>query len=271
MRSFVFYILLLPLVVEGCLADTDINERLLAAVNNEDMQEITELVHKGADVNFKPDHMSTSPLAIALGKEDLRVARLLVQLGANVDERDGVGYTFLIKAAIYGNQEIARFLIENGADVNARSDIGFTPLSQACYAIKSGMGNSDYLALVKLLLNSGADIALGDDRGFLPIHFAAARSQLDIIDFLIEKGADVNSRANDGRTPLYYAIVDPNPKLLKFLLDRGADPNIVMHNREHNGLSYLQIAKELGNNEIIDLLKGAGAMEFVQDDWESTE
>ncbi|MCK5879908.1 MAG: ankyrin repeat domain-containing protein, partial [Holophagae bacterium] len=86
-----------------------------------------------------------------------------------------------------------------------------------------------------------------------------------IIEILLANGADINRRARDGRTPLYYAIVDKDPKRLQFLLDRGADPNIVMHNRTHNGLSYLLIAEKLGNKKIIELLKAAGAVESISE------
>ena len=62
---------------------------------------------------------------------DLRTAKLLIELGADVDIKDDVGETPLHGAAGWGNTEIVKFLIASGADVNSICTDGMTPLDWA--------------------------------------------------------------------------------------------------------------------------------------------
>lgn len=85
-------------------------------------------------------HVSTawaSPLHEAAFAGDVELVKLLVENGADVDDRDVQGVTPLILAIQAGHSDIARVLIANGADVNARpaSDGGVdsTPLDVSIY------------------------------------------------------------------------------------------------------------------------------------------
>lgn len=62
-----------------------------------------------------------SPIHDAAVAGDVELVELLIENGADVDDRDVHGYTPLILAIQAGNTDIAKVLIDNGADVNARA------------------------------------------------------------------------------------------------------------------------------------------------------
>ena len=76
-------------------------------------------------------------------------ARLLGQ-GVNVDARDAMQNTALIKAAINNNAELVRLLIDNGASINEKNKFGNSALAlAACYG---------YTEVVRVLIEKGADL-----------------------------------------------------------------------------------------------------------------
>lgn len=90
-----------------------------------------------------------------------RIARLLIEAGAEVDIRDSRGKTPLIRSAIYGWPvttaeamdivDFARAMLENGVDVNAKDNSGNSALMEAV--------KRQFPELIQLLLDHGADKA----------------------------------------------------------------------------------------------------------------
>ncbi|NEO22997.1 MAG: ankyrin repeat domain-containing protein [Moorea sp. SIO4G2] len=64
---------------------------------------------------------------------DLEVVKSLVAQGADVNVKDKENATALMRSVSRNYREIVEFLIEKGADVNAINDWDYTPLK---YAIK---------------------------------------------------------------------------------------------------------------------------------------
>jgi len=82
--------------------------------------------------NQHPQPMIELHLAAVSG--DLEEVRELLEKGADVNAKDEEGRTPLHWAAGNGYVEVARLLIEHGADVNAKeSRYGDTPLDLAAY------------------------------------------------------------------------------------------------------------------------------------------
>ena len=67
--------------------------------------------------------------AAAKGHEGV-MARLL-EAGASVDAKDGLGQTALILAALSGHEGVVARLLEAGASVDAKGDVGQTALIRA--------------------------------------------------------------------------------------------------------------------------------------------
>jgi hypothetical protein len=144
------------------------------------------------------------------------IVKLLLALGANVNAREGKGFTPLHYAAWKPEPEIASLLLAAHAEVNARTADGRTPLHTALYR-----------AVCQVLIEGGADVQAKDNGGSTPLH-ATARGGGDntsIAELLLSHGADPNSEDNCRQTPLHCAAYYFQPGLVKVLLEHGADPN----------------------------------------------
>ncbi len=92
---------------------------------------VKQHIAAGADINAKNGGGFT-PLQAVAGEGHKEIAQLLIAEGADVNVKDKFfGYTALHDAAINGHNEIAELLIAKGADVNAKNDVGETPLDGA--------------------------------------------------------------------------------------------------------------------------------------------
>jgi ankyrin repeat protein len=80
----------------------------------------------------------------AAGRGDLGEMKLLLDKGADVNVKDGRGWTPLMEAANRGHSEIVRLLLEKGADVNLKHQYGWTALS-----IAKGKDNKEIERLLK--------------------------------------------------------------------------------------------------------------------------
>ncbi len=80
------------------------------------------------------------------------LAKLLIELGADINAADYSGKSALHCAAVSGSTEIARLLLDGGASVNAQDKRGFTALDFA----KSAPTGDKADEMAKILLSHGA-------------------------------------------------------------------------------------------------------------------
>ena len=95
---------------------------------------------------------------MAIEKNNLEFARLVIEHGASVNASYSDGVTALMKASCKNQVDMARLLISRGADVNATLALnGMTPLMFAT--------SSDRLEVTKLLLKHGANKSVAAHSG----------------------------------------------------------------------------------------------------------
>ena len=168
-----------------------------------------------------------TPLVLAAREDCLECAKILVEAGADVNQRTLYGWTPLLTATQNRHYKLAAYLLEHGADPNIPNNGGWTPL---------------YLA------TDNRNIESGD----YPVR-TPDMDHLDFIKLLIAKGANVNARIcgkastpnkcigdstetrnnftmqwlfEDGATPFLRAAQSGDLPLMKLLLAHGADPKI---------------------------------------------
>ncbi len=90
------------------------------------------LLDVGVNSNAKNHRSETALHMVSRGKCDsqdgVRVARLLLERGADVNVQRRDQWTPLHAASYFGNAAIAELLLEHGADASAETDDGETPL-----------------------------------------------------------------------------------------------------------------------------------------------
>jgi hypothetical protein len=76
-------------------------------------------------------HERDRPLVLATLDGRLDILKMLISHGADVNGRQGRGYTPVHAAVAKENREIIRYLLDHGADINAAHDTLGTPLQFA--------------------------------------------------------------------------------------------------------------------------------------------
>ena len=133
-------------------------------------------------------------LITAVETNNLERVRLLVEQGADKDQRDEDGCTPLYWASVQGRLEAAQYLVEQGSTLDKATDSGETPLSRATI--------HGHLELARYLLEQGADRDKACNSGWTPLHLAACSGHLEIAMLLMSYGADLNARNNRGQLPI---------------------------------------------------------------------
>lgn len=101
---------------------------LMWAAFNGQLPMMKLLAAAGADVHALDPNETNSLHQASGGYGSPSVIKELLDLGLEVDGRDGRGLTPLHHAAVADRSETVRTLLEAGADINAASDNGTTPL-----------------------------------------------------------------------------------------------------------------------------------------------
>ncbi|PVD35498.1 hypothetical protein C0Q70_02461 [Pomacea canaliculata] len=152
-------------------------------------------------------HKGMTPLGYAGHCGRIHVMDTLLDLGADINGKDGKRRTALHRAIEGSEERAALHLIDKGADVKASSRKNQTPLH---FAAIRGM-----TTVIARLIALGADVNAtggaivdhGDGRRQLtPLHLACKRGQFRAAKCLIEMGANVNATDIYGSTPLHLAM-----------------------------------------------------------------
>lgn len=207
------------------------------------------LLSRGADVHLKGKDDWTA-LHLAAWKGHLGIVKLLVkQAGADVDGQTSDGRTPLHLASQRGQYRVARILVELGADVQLTSDGLHGPLhiaaetghtSTSRLLVKHGAGiesqtatgctalhlaaQNGHLATIKMLLAEGADPHSQNRALRTACHLAAESGHSEVLKELLRSCPEVtNAQDEKGFTPLHLAVSGRHKDIICVLLDSGAD------------------------------------------------
>ncbi|MGR3856643.1 ankyrin repeat domain-containing protein [Chryseobacterium indologenes] len=107
--------------------------------------------------------------------------------------------------------------------------------------------------IVKFLLSCQIDINHSDQNGKTPLHFSAAHNDFESTKLLLANELiEINKNDKYGNNPLWVAVFNARGyyDIVKLLKDFGADPN----SKNNNNKSPLDFAKQIGDDEMIEIL-----------------
>ena len=215
---------------------------LTAAANRGDMDIMSLLLRRGADINMGGEYGTV--LAAAAYRGDTDTVSLLLYQEVEINKYGAA----LAAAAHQGKKDTLSLLLDRGADVNMVVGEYGTVLAGAAFH-----GNKD---TVSLLLYRGANInmVVGGEYGSA-LAAAAYRGDTDIVLLLLYQGADINLVGGEYGSALAAAACSGGMGMVSLLLDRGADINMV--GGEYG--SALAAAAFHGNKDTVPLLLDRGA------------
>ncbi|KAH9504811.1 hypothetical protein Btru_062015 [Bulinus truncatus] len=243
---------------------------LKAAILSNSYPTVQLLIMNGASAVAVVNHKEDSPLHVALKRgfqpdpaigsdkwnsgflTDTNIIKLLIDSGAQLNQKCEDGYLPLSLAASANRDSVVSHLIENGADVNAVDrKYGMSPLMHAAI-----MGN-EYV--VQLLLKHEADMNISDIWGYTPLMLASQFRNHLVVSSLLQEGAQVNKVSEfDGKSSLILAAESRCCDTLKTLLFHGADVNYSKPFHKQ-GTTALMIAAKLDCIDTVDTLLKNGA------------
>uniref|UniRef100_A0A8C7LZZ6 Nuclear factor of kappa light polypeptide gene enhancer in B-cells 2 (p49/p100) n=1 Tax=Oncorhynchus mykiss TaxID=8022 RepID=A0A8C7LZZ6_ONCMY len=191
---------------------------------------IQQLVHtlltiQQRKVLDKLNHLSQTPLHLAVITRQVKVVDVLLRAGADPTLLDRDGRTPLHLAALAGDDVTLRVLLGHLGErynhlVNMADYHGLHPLH---LAVRKGGERC-----LRLLVGSGAKINDPErGSGCSALHLAVRENLLKVACTLItELKADVNMCTFGGNTPLHLAASQGSPTLCSMLIAAGADKNL---------------------------------------------
>lgn len=133
------------------LIDKTLKQRPLHFVAiNSSVRCLLVLMGKGLEELDPPDTNGDTPLHLAVKNNSTIIAKSLIELGCDIEFKDGAQRTPLMNACLKGNSDIVEKLLEIGADWKVTN-----PLHDTCISLAQKSGNQD---IVMLLVNKGASL-----------------------------------------------------------------------------------------------------------------
>ena len=198
----------------------------------------------------------------AATRGDVDIVKLLLEHEADVNARDRLGETALVKAMNAGHVPVVKLLLNHGARIEGAADVEQAKLMRA-------VKMRDVTA-VRMLVEAGVDVNYACIEQYTPLMTACSTGSRSMVLELLKHGANVNQQlsSRDGQknpssptcdTALAVAVCKGDVTIAKDLLMAGADVNLSCCVSDKNTTCTLVAAILAGDPHMVYLLLSHGA------------
>ena len=170
----------------------DMEHPLAAACQDENIDEVKNLIARGAEVNAKEKYRGITPLFIAVENGGKALVEILIRYGAKVNVRDSERRTPLMRLDDDAEEGLVELLVQNGAKLDLTDTWGNTALKLAADGRES--------KTVRALIAAGANVNIQNKEGDTALMEAVDNNDVEMVRALLLAGADVNLKSDDGET-----------------------------------------------------------------------
>ena len=253
--------------------EVPINVLLYKAVADNNLDEVLSLLKKGANFHepVNIDKVMTLPLFEAARQNNIKMAKVLLKLGHNINVFDSYRMSPLIYAILRQHEEMVTLLLDHGAIIENEETRGRTLLA----AIKGGNETIFQSLLQKQdLANCWIELLMDPYEtctcckkietyytvfkkkkilSLTPIVSAIMYNRPSLVKTLIQFGANVNMPASELGHPLCQAVIANSIELVTLLLEAGSLTTgfVTLHHKRYRPA---ELAAQNFQNEILDLL-----------------
>ena len=230
---------------------------LAASIN---MHKVIEKILKGKEIendpNKKPklddnDQFENTPLHLACSKGNQESVKVLIALGAAIENKNEDEMTPFLLAAENGHADVVEWLLDKfETNKHLLNDTDEGENSALHLAASRNLSKT-----VEVLLNHKADFRKRNMKGQTPLDCAAANGSYKCALKILDAGAEIDSieqKRNGHLTPLQLTAKEGHANVTKLLLERGAkvtsrtwdEKSALELAIEHNHLSVIKVILE---------------------------
>lgn len=258
--------------------------KLNSAINSGNLEQVKEALEDGANINkIKVSLISEeNPVIIASIKGEDKVAKYLIENGADVNYTDSSGLSLLMFQAYNTDYTFCELLINNGAKTDAEDKKGYTALEHVLEHSRRGTTEKNIDNIISLLLENGAKIKPITLKVALNVAKSKNGNMYKVVNKILKElikydykselnpileGAilgdslrinelikDNQMKKEDEQQILFYTAAFGSIETMKLLENKGIDVN----SGDKFKNSTLIVASEYGNFEMVKYLFGKG-------------
>lgn len=195
-------------------------DAMQVAMEHDDAAGTKRYLEEHPEFAKEKDANGVGPLWTPAKRGNLEIVKLLVERGADVNDRNKSGWTPLMLAASEGHEPVVSYLLSKGADPKAVDQKGTSALTIAAL--------HGHAAVVGVLLKAGAPADDRSGRAMPPLLAAITSGNLDPVKLIVESGADIRSETPNAKggkfmAPLALARKKGHKPIEEYLVSKGAE------------------------------------------------
>jgi len=214
---------------------------LLAALSFDDIKMAKLLITNGINVNYR-DNFGATVLQAAIQAGKLKQVKMLLDTGADTEIKNNIGMNIYHYALYHPSIEMLNLLYKYNKNIDEPDNKERTPLAAIMADDRPGLDN-----ITMWFLKRGADfskvIKLAPD--MVPVYIDEKRNE--VVKYLIaHSSAYRNYVDHEGNTVSHFSVGLENAEILNFLLENKYYSN----KKNDKGETPLKMAKEIGRNDM---------------------